>query len=450
MPPSVSKPSVRRQPSSTARSRGSIDSHLVPAQLAPSPSAPAPSSLWIHLYDPHAPYNPPREFVRATAERTATVEERYDGEVRYTDAQIARVLAWLDAHALRDRTLVVVAGDHGEGLGDHGERTHGMLLYDSTLRVPLIVSMPGVAAAKREPVSLADIAPTMLRATGVAVPPAMKGRDLLAGVPAGARTLTAGRETRTYECRRAATCTLRHEYPRVAGWSPLQALTDGRWMAISGAGATALYDLQNDPREERDVSAAQPSVTAALASRIDAIRRRAARPAGARDFVRRRATPAFARLRRQFGPAVAWRRWTASGREDRRVESVRGRARALNSGQAAAAATALTKLAATNPDAPVFQTTYARALAESGQAARALEVYRRRGAALADRRAAPARSRGRRARGGGQSVGRGRQRAASTRRLAPIGPRWCSRPTARSRTTAWACSRSTEPAAGCR
>src|SRR6185503_18106818 len=138
-----------------------------PSTQAPSTQHLAPSTspffVWIHLYDPHAPYNPPRDYVRAASERTATLEERYDGEVRYADAQIARVLAWLDEHMLRDRTLVVVAGDHGEGLGDHGERTHGMLLYDSTLRVPLIVSMPGAAAAKRDDaVSLADIAPTVL------------------------------------------------------------------------------------------------------------------------------------------------------------------------------------------------------------------------------------------------------------------------------------------------
>ena len=180
MPPSVSKPSVRRRPSSTARSRGSIEPLTSPD---PSPSRLSPQPL--------LPVDPPLRStcalqsaarIRSSDRGTdGDLEERYDGEVRYADAQIARVLAWLDAHALRDRTLVVVAGDHGEGLGDHGERTHGMLLYDSTLRVPLIVSMPGVAAAKRDDaVSLADIAPTMLRAAGVAVPAAMKGRDLLA------------------------------------------------------------------------------------------------------------------------------------------------------------------------------------------------------------------------------------------------------------------------------
>src|SRR5262249_57146760 len=137
----------------------------------------------------------PREFVRASTERTATVEERYDGEVRYADAQIARVLAWLDAHALRDRTVVVVAGDHGEGLGDHGERTHGMLLYDSTLRVPLIVAAPGHGAATvAETVSLSEIAPTILRAVGLPPPAGLTGRDLLQ-LPANAASVAA-RQTR--------------------------------------------------------------------------------------------------------------------------------------------------------------------------------------------------------------------------------------------------------------
>ena len=99
--------------------------------------------------------------------------------------------------ALKDRTLVVVAGDHGEGLGEHGEQTHGMLLYDSTLHVPLIVAAPGVAPSKRdEAVSLADIAPTVLRAAGVTPPKEMKGRDLLGGAGRG-RSQRAARAGRT-------------------------------------------------------------------------------------------------------------------------------------------------------------------------------------------------------------------------------------------------------------
>src|SRR4029079_15960984 len=110
--------------------------------LAPASQPRAPFFLWLHLYDRHAPYQPPAEY-RARA-RTP-----YDGEIAYADAQLGRFLDALRAQGQLDRTLIAVAGDHGEGLGDHGERTHGMLLYDSTLRVPLIVSGPGRPPAPR-------------------------------------------------------------------------------------------------------------------------------------------------------------------------------------------------------------------------------------------------------------------------------------------------------------
>ena len=352
---------------------------------SPEPRAPSPFFLWIHLYDPHAPYNPPREFIRATTGRgTPTIEQRYEGEIRYADAQIARVLGWLDAHQLRERTLIVVAGDHGEGLGDHGERTHGMLLYDSTLRVPLIVSKSDTAAAKRdEPVSLADIAPTLLHAAGVAVPPAMKGRDLLGPVRLKPDT--------TYRNEARANGDVRSvglqsdlpdlysetEYPRVAGWSPLQALTDGRWMAISGGGGTAVYDLQNDPREELDVSSAQPSIAAAMASRIGAIRRRG-RAAGGRAI----SSDAAQRLRSLGYVASSSQPQSADGgaHPASKIDAwnqFEEALSALNARRVEAATAALTKLAADNPDAPVFQTTYASALQKSGRPARALDIYRR-------------------------------------------------------------------------
>ena len=97
---------------------------------------PLPWFVWIHFYDPHAPYTPPPEF----ASRAHTP---YDGEVCFADAQLGRIVNALRTQGALDRTLVVVCGDHGEGLGDHGERTHGMLLYDSTLRVPLVIAAPG-------------------------------------------------------------------------------------------------------------------------------------------------------------------------------------------------------------------------------------------------------------------------------------------------------------------
>jgi arylsulfatase A-like enzyme len=131
-----------------------------------------PFFVWIHLYDPHAPYTPPPEFL-------ARAKTAYDGEIAYADSQIARVFAWLTDRRLPSDTIIVFAGDHGEGLGDHGEKTHGMLLYDSTLRVPLIVTGPTVTPSTRdEAVSLVDVAPTILGLARVKIPEGMKGRDL--------------------------------------------------------------------------------------------------------------------------------------------------------------------------------------------------------------------------------------------------------------------------------
>ena len=107
----------------------------------------------MHLYDPHAPYEPPAEFASKAGGNA------YDGEVAYADAQVARIVDALRQHGVIDKTVIAVAGDHGEGLGEHGEHTHGMLAYDSTLRVPLVFS--GAAAPKRivtAPVSLSDVA----------------------------------------------------------------------------------------------------------------------------------------------------------------------------------------------------------------------------------------------------------------------------------------------------
>ena len=133
----------------------------------------SPFFIWVHLYDPHAPYEPPDEF-RAKAGGNA-----YDGEVAYADAQVARVVDALRKRGLMDATVVAIAGDHGEGLGEHGEQTHGMLAYDSTLKVPLILSGGAIQArVVRSPVSLADLAPTLSRVAGLAA--AGPSADLLA------------------------------------------------------------------------------------------------------------------------------------------------------------------------------------------------------------------------------------------------------------------------------
>src|SRR5262249_53255551 len=123
-----------------------------------------PFFLWAHVYDPHAPYDPPPPFDRTFADRP------YDGEIAYVDREIGKLLERLEGADLLDRALVVVTSDHGEGLGEHGETSHGLFVYQGTLHVPLIVHPPKGAftpARIARTVGLVDIAPTILAAAGV-------------------------------------------------------------------------------------------------------------------------------------------------------------------------------------------------------------------------------------------------------------------------------------------
>ncbi|HMD35541.1 MAG TPA: sulfatase-like hydrolase/transferase [Vicinamibacterales bacterium] len=320
-----------------------------------------PFFVWIHVYDPHAPYSPPPEFA-------SRAKSAYDGEIAYADSQIARVFDWLRSSGLDTRTLIIVAGDHGEGLGDHREGTHGMLLYDSTLRVPLIVSAPdGTAKNVADAVSLVDVAPTILHAAGVGTPVNMKGHDLLRP-PTSPATSDPGVRDLYAET----------EYPRAAGWSPLQALTDGRWMAIRSGASTELYDLQSDPGEQHDVAATQTATAAAVAARIDAIRATATTKAPGTV-----SQETAERLRSLGYVASSATATSASG-----APNPAAHIDAWNAFEDALAALnaklpgdnralpALEKLAAGNPGAPVFQSTYARALKDRGRLKDALAVYR--------------------------------------------------------------------------
>ena len=123
-----------------------------------------PVFLWVHYYDPHEPYEPPEKAGR-TLEGSG-----YDREISYVDACFGDLVDRLRAAGLYDRSVVVVAGDHGEGLGEHGERTHGLFLYDAALRVPLLIRAPGIVPAGARiggPVELADVAPTVLDLLGL-------------------------------------------------------------------------------------------------------------------------------------------------------------------------------------------------------------------------------------------------------------------------------------------
>lgn len=212
----------------------------------------APFFVWAHLYDPHRPYDPPEPFRSAYA-------DPYTAEIAFADAQIGRVLDTLESRRLLDRTIVVVAADHGESLGDHGERDHGIFIYETVVRIPLIIRTPGVAPYRvADVVRLVDIMPTVLDLLRLPQP-TMDGTSvarLLHGKPLDVE-LDAYSESR---------------YPLRFGWSPLRAVRAGRHKLIE-APRPELYDLERDPFEERNLYEERQDLARALARRLTTLGR---------------------------------------------------------------------------------------------------------------------------------------------------------------------------------
>jgi len=211
---------------------------------------------FLHLYEPHSPYDPPEPF------RARYRGQPYDGEVAAADAVVGRFLDFLKEKKLYDRSLVVFLSDHGEGLGDHGEDEHGILLYREEIRVPLFVKLPGAKlSGKRvaQPVQLADVFPTVLTALGEKPPEGLPGRSLVDFV--GGTGTTA---------RRVYSETL---YPRYHfGWSDLASLTDDRHQYIHGPRAE-LYDWRADPFEKNDLAAGLPPAFRSMRAELVGINR---------------------------------------------------------------------------------------------------------------------------------------------------------------------------------
>jgi len=189
--------------------------------------------LWTHLYDPHRPYDPPEPY------RSTYGHNLYVGEIAFADSQIGRLLQALEQRQLLDRTVVVVAGDHGESLGGHGERDHGIFIYEDVIRVPLILRAPALRPTRiAEIVRLTDVMPTVLDLLDVPSPPGdgvslvdlMNGRSRDLNLEAYSESL----------------------YPQRLGWSPLRALRNGRFKLID-APRPELYDLEDDSVEEKNI-----------------------------------------------------------------------------------------------------------------------------------------------------------------------------------------------------
>jgi arylsulfatase A-like enzyme/predicted Zn-dependent protease len=212
---------------------------------------------WIHLYDPHSPYEPPEPFRARHGGRG--LAGLYDGEIAFADQQVGRCVSWLRANALEDATIFVVMGDHGEGLGSHGEGTHGYFVYDYAVRVPLVLSAPlpelrGIRVEAQ--VSAVDVFPTLLALAGLQSGAAVHGRSLLPAM------LDPGKDETVYAYAESMTPNLQF------GWSALHSLRSSRFKLIQ-APRPELYELAVDPGETANAFDRTPEVARDMAARLE-------------------------------------------------------------------------------------------------------------------------------------------------------------------------------------
>jgi arylsulfatase A-like enzyme len=234
-----------------------------------------PFFLFVHYFDPHAPYTPPQPWAarfssaESGGDALAEMIDAYDGEIAFADNGMGQLLDMLREDGLEQDTLVVVTADHGEGLMQHGHMHHGVQIYEESVRVPLVFRLPDRIAAGRvfhEPVELTDLFPTILDMAGAETDGGLHGRSLAATLEADA-PLDPDRPVHLHR---------RHYLPRVMAGIPVAGekfgVRVGPWKYVEGEdeGSKELFNLESDPGERHNVRDAHPEIAEALSTRIAA------------------------------------------------------------------------------------------------------------------------------------------------------------------------------------
>ncbi len=229
-----------------------IDEALSWLKLSPR----QPFFLWVHLYDPHHPYTPPEPY--ATQYRT----HPYDGEIAFADSQLGRLSAMLKEMGVLDRAVFVLAGDHGEGLGEHGEQTHGFFIYNSTVHVPLIIKAPpSLPRVVDSEVSLVDVMPTILQSLKIPIPASVQGRSLLSQIQGRPAAAPSNIYAESY-------LPLLHFH-----WSQVRSLQSGGMKYIETT-RPEIYDVRTDPKESKNLYPTRQALGQEMRDRLNGLIRR--------------------------------------------------------------------------------------------------------------------------------------------------------------------------------
>jgi arylsulfatase A-like enzyme/uncharacterized protein HemY len=212
-----------------------------------------PFFLWVHVYDPHVPYDPPAPFREKYADRP------YDGEIAYTDRELGRLFESIGRKSRPQNTVIAVLSDHGESFSEHGEYTHGVFLYDATLRIPFLLAGGPVPSGRRVKAQARaiDLLPTLLELLGIKTPSGVQGTSLTPAFGGGdIATIYSYAETL---------------FPKLnMGWAELRAMRTNRWKYIR-APKPELYDLAQDPGETNNVIASHQAEAQGLEAQLKSV-----------------------------------------------------------------------------------------------------------------------------------------------------------------------------------